>query len=228
LNQYPADPTRTQPKQGRSQATYAKILDTTSALLAEVGVEAISINTVCERAGLTPPAVYRYFKDKYAIIEALADRLMQRKSDIVERWLRQFAPQGVPTLAANVEPVLREIAGATAQEPGAIWVYRALRAIPRLAEVRLASRERATDQLTTVYAALMPHVPTAMLRIRARLSVEFTYAIDEMIAELDPADIDPVFYETGRMLESMFYFEENSRDRYATVVRGRESVRSKA
>ena len=45
------------------------------ALLAEVGIERISTNMIAARAGLTPPALYRYFADKYAVLEALADDL---------------------------------------------------------------------------------------------------------------------------------------------------------
>ena len=62
---------RSQPKQERAQVTYDLLLDVAGQLLAEVGFERISTNMICARAGLTPPALYRYFKDKYAVIEAL-------------------------------------------------------------------------------------------------------------------------------------------------------------
>lgn len=54
------------PKQERSQATYELLLNVAGELLAEVGIDRISTNLICARAGLTPPALYRYFDDKYA------------------------------------------------------------------------------------------------------------------------------------------------------------------
>jgi len=50
-----------------------------------------------------------------------------------------------------------------------------------------------------------------MIWTRVRLSVEFSYATDEMIAESRGEDLDALFYEAGRMLASLFFFEENPR-----------------
>jgi AcrR family transcriptional regulator len=202
---------RQQPRQDRAQQTYERLLDVTGVLLAEVGVESISTNMICARAGMTPPALYRYFKDKYALIEALAERLMARQAVVVEQWLATHAPNGVPALAANVEPLLRALAQVTAEQPGAIWVFRAMRAVPRLTHVRLESHRRITDQLSAVYMSLMPHVPPGMMWMRVRVSVEFSYATDEMIAESSGEDLDAIFYEAGRMLGSLYFFEENPR-----------------
>lgn len=188
-------------------------------LLAEVGVETISTNMICARAGMTPPALYRYFKDKYAVIEALANRLLARRAEVVEGWARTYAPQGVEAMASNVEPLLRALAQVSAEQPGAIWVFRAMRAIPRLAKVRSESRRQVATRLTDVYVVMMPQVPREMLWNRARVAVEFSYATEEMIANTieekeagdDGEDLDAIFYEAGRMLGSLFYFEENPR-----------------
>jgi hypothetical protein len=47
--------TKTLPRQGRAQETFERILSITAGLLAEVGIERLSTNLICERAGLTPP-----------------------------------------------------------------------------------------------------------------------------------------------------------------------------
>ena len=59
-----SQPKRAQPKQERAQATYERLLDVAGALLGEVGLDRISTNMICARAGLTPPALYRYFNNK--------------------------------------------------------------------------------------------------------------------------------------------------------------------
>ena len=58
------------------KATRDLLLDTAGLLLGEVGVERISTNLICERAGVTPPALYYYFADKFDVIVALGERLM--------------------------------------------------------------------------------------------------------------------------------------------------------
>ena len=218
---------RTRPQQDRAQQTYDRLLDAAGFLLAEVGVDNISTNMICARAGMTPPALYRYFKDKYAVIEALAERLMQRQSVVVERWLCTHAPDGIEALAANVEPLLRDLAAVTGGQPGALWVLRAIRAIPRLTHVRLGSHQRVADRLSEVYASLMPGVPAAMIWTRARLSVEYSYATNEMIAESDGADLAAIFFEAGRMLGSLFWFNEHDRA-FSQVVSGKRSIASKS
>lgn len=198
---------RPQPRQDRAQQTYERLLDITGLLLAEVGIDSISTNMICARAGMTPPALYRYFNDKYALIEALSDRLMSRQFKVVEAWLVTHAPNGIPALAQNMEPLLRALAQVTAEQPGAIWVYRAMRAIPRLSQIRLSSHQRVADRLSEVYAQLMPDVSPSLIWTRTRISVEFCYATDEMIAE--SSGEDAIFIEAGRMLGSLFYFSEH-------------------
>jgi AcrR family transcriptional regulator len=199
------------PRQDRSQKTYERLLDVTGALLAEVGIERISTNMICARAGMTTPALYRYFKDKFAIIEALFERLMNRRFEVVRAWYERHAPQGVDAVAENVELLVRDLAAVTEAQPGAIWVFRAMRATPRLSLVRLNAHKRATDQLSDAYCALMPGVPPDMMWTRTRIAVEFVYATVEMIVESGPENLDRLFYEAGRILGAMYYFEEHPR-----------------
>ena len=81
-----SDNNRASPKQERAQQTYELLLDVAGELLAEVGIDRISTNLICTRAGLTPPALYRYFKDKYSVLEALGLRLMERQNAVLEAW----------------------------------------------------------------------------------------------------------------------------------------------
>ena len=152
-------------------------------LLAEVGVERISTNLICARAGMTPPALYRYFKDKYAILEALGRRLMDRQNAVLFAWLDRHSPGGLEALGDNVEEILRDTAEVTASEPGAIWTLRALRAVPQLTHVRIESHRLVTDRMLEVYAPLAPHLTREVIWRRLRISVEFGFATDEMLNE---------------------------------------------
>ncbi len=172
-----------QPRQNRAMATRQRLLDVAGELLAEVGVERISTNLICARAGMTPPALYRYFKDKYAVLAALGERLMDRQNQVLFDWLDRCAPGGLEALGAGIEQLLRATAEVTASEPGAIWTLRALRAVPQLAHVRIASHRLVTHRMATVYGELLPLMPADMLWRRLRLGVEIGFTVDEMLNE---------------------------------------------
>ncbi len=63
----------------RRQHTRERLLDAAFDLFADEGVDATSIETVCERAGFTRGAFYSNFESKYALLLALAAREHRRR-----------------------------------------------------------------------------------------------------------------------------------------------------
>lgn len=180
--------------------TRERLLDVAGALLAEVGIERISTNLICARAGVTPPALYRYFKNKYAVLEALGRRLMQRQNEVLFAWIERHASHGLDAVAEHTDELLRATAAVTAAEPGAIWTLRALRAVPQLAHVRIESHRFVTDQLVKMYARLVPELPKRVLWRRLRIATEVGFAVDEMMIEETLIKRDDVILETARLL----------------------------
>lgn len=193
-------PATVAPKQVRSFQTRERLLDVAGQLLAEVGVERISTNLICARAGVTPPALYRYFSDKYAVLEALGRRLIERQNEALFAWLDRHTPQGVEALTAHMEDLLRTKAEVTAAEPGAIWTLRALRAVPQLAHVRIESQRLVTDRMVKLYAPLFPDLPKKVLWRRVRIATELGFAADEMMTEETFLKREEVIKETARIL----------------------------
>lgn len=69
---------RRQPAQDRSAQRLELILDTTAALIDELGLNTVSPALVARRARMSGPAIYRYFSDRDSIIRALARRNLER------------------------------------------------------------------------------------------------------------------------------------------------------
>jgi AcrR family transcriptional regulator len=174
---------RAQPKQGRAVQTYERLLDVSGDLLAEVGIERISTNLICARAGMTPPALYRYFKDKYAVLDALGRRLLARRSDILAMWLAETGPKGSQALIDGLPDVLRDTWAATLKEPGAVWILKALRAVPQLAHVRVEVYREMADMITAVFSASVSAPPRDDLWLRIRIGLEFAFSADELLFE---------------------------------------------
>ncbi len=198
----PSLATKKQPAQQRATETYERILDVTAQTLADVGIERLSTNLVCERAGITPPALYRYFPNKYALLHELGQRLMQAQNARVGRWitLEVFAG-GAEDLERAVEGLIIDTYEATVQTVGGVWIMRALRAVPVLQEVRLASHKAVTQEQVQLLAQALPGADLAQLQLLSRIVVELIYATVEMIFD-EPLDVNAVARTVAGMVAS--------------------------
>jgi AcrR family transcriptional regulator len=69
---------RNEPVQARSTARLAALLDAAAAVIDEHGYELLTTAMVAERAGASIGTVYRYFPDRIAVLQALAQRNLDR------------------------------------------------------------------------------------------------------------------------------------------------------
>jgi AcrR family transcriptional regulator len=197
-----------EPPAGRGQATYEKLMKAAGELLGEVGFEKLTTNTICARAGLTPPALYRYFRDKYDVLEALARRLLSKQNDAFATWFLHGGTWKNPAnRAAALEDWFRRSTEVTSSEPGAIWTLRALRALPNLAHIRLESQRRTTDQMFEFYRRVYPDIPPDVLWCRVRVVAEFGFSVDEIALEEDRVPPEILFHEAARVLGVPYDYE---------------------
>jgi AcrR family transcriptional regulator len=61
-----------------------QILDAATACFSERGIHATTMQDICQRAGLSPGAVYCWFTGKEAIIDAVADERHTRERDMLQ------------------------------------------------------------------------------------------------------------------------------------------------
>jgi AcrR family transcriptional regulator len=178
------------PTQQRSAETYERILAVTAEALAEIGFERLSTNIVCARAGLTPPALYRYFPNKYALLYELGRRLMQQQNVLIPQWIT------VETLSGSAADLERALAGllvdtyrVTAETPGGAWIGHALRAVPALQAVRIESHREVAAAQAALLTEALPEADPAELALIGRLAVEIIYAAVEMLFDepIEPA-----------------------------------------
>ena len=96
-------PPRRSPVQERSQGTVQRVLSAASSLLAGgVSVEALTTAHIATAAGLSVGALYRFFPDKQAIVDAIAVRHMdlfqERLASLVMTALPADAPGFLDTV----------------------------------------------------------------------------------------------------------------------------------
>ena len=95
----------------------------------------LTTNGICKRAGLTPPALYRYFPNKYAVVKELGERLMARQNQVIENWVAADVP--FDQLEQGLVSLMVETVAVTQDTPAGAYIMRSLHASPVLASVRL-------------------------------------------------------------------------------------------
>lgn len=200
------------PSSENAKATFNTILQVTGELLSEVGFQRLSTNMVASKAGLSPPALYRYFPNKYALLAELGRRLMAEQDvDVIASHEATSSLQTRPALAdrvASLVKIMRRHVEITREMPGGVWVMRALRAVPILQQVRIESRDLVADSLYENTRHWYPNTSEADLRLCARLSIELSYSAIEMVVEEPDLDPDQALTKAALMVET--YFETMS------------------
>ncbi|AZE88713.1 TetR/AcrR family transcriptional regulator [Pseudomonas orientalis] len=180
------------PAQQRSTETYERILVATAQTLCDVGIERLSTNLVCECAGLTPPALYRYFPNKYALLTVLGERLLEQQNGLIDQWITPQLLSGPPeTLEAALAELILDTYRVTQATLGGMWILKGLRAVPALEHVRLDSHRKVSAAQAQILAAIFPQADPQQLATAARVAVEMIHATIELLFDesMDPKSV---------------------------------------
>lgn len=166
------------PHQQRSRETLELILSSAAALLEEVGFEKLSTNLICKRANLTPPALYRYFPNKYAVLKELGERLMARQNAILHDTI--LGASDIDDIQDHIEHFLAETIRVTREMKAGGWIMRSLHATPVLSDVRLNSHRKVSREMSQRTLDLWPDLNPDRVYQSSRIGIEMGYAAVEM------------------------------------------------
>lgn len=204
MNQKSSDtlsPTRPRPQQRRSAQTVARILATAGELLDEIGVDRLTTNLICERAGLTPPALYRHFANKYAVMQELAHGLMTAQDESLYRFMER---QSEPLVSRDaLAAMLTDLYELTCSYPGGRSIMRSLHSMPELIHVRLGSHRAAAKYLSDRFLVMASRNESDDVRRVYRVAVEIGYSVIEMA--VDETELHPreVFMDAATAIEAL-------------------------
>lgn len=189
------------PIQPRAIETYERILAACAELLGEVGIERLSTNLVCQRVGISPPALYQYFPNKYALLHELGMRLMLVQNALLEPWATP-ATMALPEkrFAASVADIFLQTVALTREVPAGVWVTRALRAVPSLQHVRNRSHDQVTELLLGAFMGAHPAADLLRARLSIRLSIDALYAAQELLFDDPQQDAQAVAQTMAEMV----------------------------
>jgi AcrR family transcriptional regulator len=173
------------PRQERAIRTYEAILAAAAELLVEVGVERISTNLIAERAGVTVPALYRYFPNKYSILNGLGARLMDLQNQAFTDWHEQYADdQSNVALLDRLYELLRATYDVTAGTSGGLQIIYSMQLAP-LQQGRLESHWTMARLWAKLWCEDFGVPCTKQIEGSARVAVEIGYMAVQLAME-DP------------------------------------------
>lgn len=164
-------------------ATFSSILDASTQIIVERGVQGLNTNLVAERAGVNIGTVYHYFPDKTAIlVELYRIDLAGRLAYLTEK-LREVS--SAPDLNQWVSDVFTLALELRIEHPATTHLRRAFRAVPELVELDRTE----TDELLEFFASRLRMrftlLSASRARAAARLLIEFTSTVLDISQEGD-------------------------------------------
>ncbi|MFM1990134.1 MAG: Transcriptional regulator [Pseudomonadota bacterium] len=174
---------RTVPRQQRARAAVNRILRATGELLDDAGFDALTTTAVAERAGVNIATLYRYFPDKFALIEALALAIETERYEKVGPMLAAFGTSA--DWRKDLRAIFEKLLDLRVKRIGVRGLRRALHSAPQLWVTERQGFARMAERLST---AMRTRVPT-LTQPRAELIA--VTMLTMLIGLLDQAMLEP-------------------------------------
>lgn len=188
---------RRAPVQRRSAERLTRILDACADLLDEVGYDDLSTRAVAQRAAVPIGSVYRFFGNKREMVDALAQRNLERYSERVTRRLREAGDGG---WREAMDAVLDEYLEMKRTAPGFSLVDFGNQ-IPVGAR-HAEPNHRVADRLTELLSGSLDREPDEELRRVFLVAVETADTLVHLAFRVAPEGDQQIIEEMREMLRA--------------------------
>lgn len=177
---------RRRPNQARSRERFDDILRATADLIAERGIEPISMTDIAKRSDMGLTALYRYFPNKAAIVRELALQNFARDD---EALIDNNADRSVDP-ATRLKTGIEEYWQRHVDEPHRVHLRAAVRSDQELATLDFADTRRQAAHIADSQAAALGVTDLATLERRTHLVLELLDSLMRVLAQLQPDEIE--------------------------------------
>ncbi len=157
-------------------ATEDRLLEVAERLIAERGVDAVSVRALTAEAGANVAAIHYHFGSKAALVRAVLDRRMPEAIARREAILAELeSAPGPPSPRDVARAFLAPLAAMAAVEETSrypAFLAATFRAGPEYRELGSGAFRPSFERLDALLAAALPDVPRAVRRLRIGLLVE--------------------------------------------------------
>jgi AcrR family transcriptional regulator len=188
---------RRRPAGARARKTVERILASTAGLLDEVGFDDLTTNLIAERAAVNVASLYKYFPNKYAVLNALAE---QMRDDQLELLSEQLQPHG--DWRAELATILAAYQELFLSRAGFAELAAVLSSSPALREIDEASLAAEASVIAKRLVAYGIKGSRADREAMARVMLEAARGVLPLVRRAAPAGRRRMMRELRRMLES--------------------------
>jgi AcrR family transcriptional regulator len=191
---------RREPRQARSRARVAQILDAADGILSREGFEALTVRRIAHDAGVPVGSIYQFFPDKAAVVDALAHSYLVEFDAAIARLVEGAEDPGDDAWSDPVGRLVDEFAELYRSRPGYVALWSGRHLSPELA--------RADDANNLAIAAGVRRILVARgilqdgpdLDRNAQVAVRVADALLQFAFATAPGGDEPVLQELKTML----------------------------
>ena len=168
------NPPSPEPTSRRREATRQKLLDAAAQVFAEEGLDAASVEAICERAGFTRGAFYSNFETKDELFLELAGRVARERVDAVRRRVAALESEGgLHDVATDALAIVEQVLDVSGDDRLAVLLMSEIR-IHALRDERLGAAYLVQD------AEMRASVAQIITDIGVAKSLRFRIAADDV------------------------------------------------
>jgi AcrR family transcriptional regulator len=190
---------RRKPQQTRAAARRASILDAAARLIAESGLDAVTMTAIAEESKASIGALYDYFPDKQALVQALA---LQYAEEMDAYWRELLESKGVLTKTMLAEVIVDGALAFARSRPAYLALFGGRLVIARSAAARRPLRRAFADALRRFDGEMTEE----RAFLRAQIIVELIKSLLAVCKETDAKNRETVTLEFKRVMG--FYLSE--------------------
>ncbi len=179
---------RRRPQQDRGERRVVEVLEAAAQVIAETGYEAATMTAVAERAGASIGALYQYFPNKDAIVQALRHQCAE---ELQARWT-PLAEQGSRlTVKQLVERIFDILIDFMESRPAWLQLMNAPKTYKRSPE----ARNRMRENFASLFREKQPELSAeAAFRI-ANVTLQIVKGMNPLYADARPAEREELVRE---------------------------------
>ena len=181
---------RRRPSQERSRERFERIVAAAADLIAERGIEPITMTDIANAAGLAVPALYRYFPNRQAIVRELAQRTFDADAEFSE----EVAGIARGATRDDVAEIVAAYCRLGLVDPVRLWVRIAVHADSELSQLDLEGSRTNAALLADVLAESVDGVDRATLERRLLVVVETLDSVIRLAAR-SPEESEEIIVE---------------------------------
>ena len=206
-----ASPTaaRRRPVQARSRQRFDEILAATRALIAERGLEPLTMTDIAERAGMALTAVYRYFPNKQSVLRELTLQTFAQDTDTLIAAGADFDGSAEELIAFGVAEFWRRHVA----EPFRLQLRAAIHADAELSALDLAESRRNARTIAELIARTTGRTDREVLEQQALVVVEVIDSLVRLADRVEPDEAEALVATFTAMVIRTFVPERDDRDR---------------